>query len=198
MNNSPLKYAWHLLLLALVPSLASGCTDECDNRPVEAQIDVRPAVDLVDQTRRVEVTLELNDGPPLTRLFPVADPSFVFEIGALDGLPRVLAVTAVALDDSGSKIGQGALTTEYQPNGCNFFSLSMRRQPAGGSDAGILDAKTDGSGRAGDGQPADAPADGGATADDGMDAAATVDAPSTFDAKPSDGGLDATRRDARR
>jgi len=143
-----------LLLLSLG---VAGCKgDACKDRPAEAEIAIRLEGISSASVAKTEVTLTVNDGAPLIRVFAEPSPSFVFQFKDLDKPPRKLAIVAVAIDAQGKILGTGATTTTFSSDGCNFLVVTVTSGGVvdGGGDTMPPDAGP------GDGPGPDQPGDG--------------------------------------
>jgi formylglycine-generating enzyme required for sulfatase activity len=115
-------------VLVLFVAAGAGCrADRCKERPAEAQIDVRlEGLDLAE-VAATEVVITLNDARVLVRRFDVPAPSFVFEFKEWNQPPRKIGIRATAFDAKGRAVGAGEATSEFSPDGCNRFGVTVQR-----------------------------------------------------------------------
>ena len=131
------EYFLPLGLVCLIVSPLSGCKDdECKGRPAEAQIDVSLQGIDSGKVKTTEVKIIVNNTNTVTRRFNIPTPSFVFEFKTWDQTPRKVTVRATSYDASSKALGTGQITTTFEGNGCNHFTVAVK---AGGApvDAGI-------------------------------------------------------------
>ena len=118
-----------------------GCReDRCRELDTQAQIGVTLLGLSAPPVQRTRVTLTINAGAALTRVFNKAEPTFVLEFMDRDRDPRRLVVEAASLDSAGKKVGYGRLETEFSSDGCNFFTVTSRPLTR---DAGVTEASSD-------------------------------------------------------
>ena len=124
------------LMLALLA--ASGCgKDACEDQPAEAQIDVRVAGLAAGAVDRTLVSISVNSGKELSKIFTKAEPSFVFSLDApeYDKAPYAIRIRALARNKTGKELGYGEVLNNYSFNGCNHFTVTVKPRTA--SDGGV-------------------------------------------------------------
>ena len=121
----------------LLISFQIGCKEDvCKGLPAEAQIDVSLQGIDSSKVKTTEVKIIVNNTNTVTRRFNIPTPSFVFEFKTWDQTPRKVTVRATSYDASSKALGTGQITTNFEGNGCNHFTVAVK---AGGApvDAGI-------------------------------------------------------------